>query len=420
MSVSNSKLKMLSLFTGAGGLDLGFEAAGFETLACVEVDSQARQTLALNRPEWDLLSAQDVHDLPIDNLTGLLGLQVGELDLLLGGPPCQPFSKAAYWREGKASLLNDPRANTLHAMLDVAENLLPRAIVIENVPAIAYRGQNEGIRFIRRRLREINRKYGTSYVSSLTVLNAVEFGAPQIRERAFIVVLRDGRKFRSPLPTNHAKVSDARNERLFSAVTAGDALLDVAPTASELKHLELKGKWADLLPTIPEGHNYLFHTPKGEGLPLFGWRTRYWSFLLKLKQDLPSWTISANPGPAIGPFHWENRLLSVREMCRLQAFPDNWEVCGNYRAARRQIGNAVPPPLGEAVARRLKSLLSNEIYSKHLNLAQKARLRPIRYVPPQPVPEKYLTLIGDHKDHPGSGLGPAAINWSSLNSTGNR
>ena len=88
--------------------------------------------------------------------------------------------------------------------------------------------------------------------------------------------------------------------------------------------LTVGGKWADLLPTIPEGQNYLWHTNRGGGSQLFGWRTRYWSFLLKLAKNLPSWTIQAHPGSSIGPFHWRNRKLSVPEMCRLQTFPTAW------------------------------------------------------------------------------------------------
>ena len=88
------------------------------------------------------------------------------------------------------------------------------------------------------------------------------------------------------------------------------------------------GKWAGLLPTIPEGENYLFHTRLGGGRPLFGYRTRYWSFLLKLAKDEPSWTLQAHPGPATGPFHWANRPLTVQEMLRLQSSqqPGEWRA----------------------------------------------------------------------------------------------
>src|SRR3712207_2104614 len=109
----------------------------------------------------------------------------------------------------------------------------------------------------------------------------------------------------------------------------------------------MTGKWADLMPSIPEGRNYLWHTSRSGGLPLFGWRTRYWNFLLKLAKDQPSWTIQAQPGPATGPFHWESRKLSAAELGRLQTFPDGL-VYGCTRAGvQRLAGNAVPSALAE-------------------------------------------------------------------------
>jgi len=110
-----------------------------------------------------------------------------------------------------------------------------------------------------------------------------------------------------------------------------------------------------LLKSIPEGKNYLWHTPRGAGEPLFGWRTRYWSFLLKLSKGQPSWTIQAEPGPATGPFHWRNRLLSIQELVRLQTFPDEYEIVGSRRSAQMQVGNAVPPFLAEQVTIALRA-----------------------------------------------------------------
>src|SRR5207302_1512865 len=89
------------------------------------------------------------------------------------------------------------------------------------------------------------------------------------------------------------------------------------------------GYWTGLLPSIPEGRNYLYHTRHGGGVELFGSRRRYWSFLLKLAQDLPAWTIPAKPGPSTGPFHWESRPLAVEELLRIQSFPADWNIAGN-------------------------------------------------------------------------------------------
>lgn len=404
----NSQLKTVSVYTGAGGLDIGFEAAGFQIIVAIEMDPDARATIEFNRPEWGLLGEGDVLSIRPDAVLAKAGCVPGEVDALIGGPPCQPFSKSAYWARGETRRLNDPRAETIGAMMDLAEALLPRAIVIENVRGIAYRKKDEALRLVRRRLRAINKSHSTSYRTCVFHLHATEFGVPQIRERAFIVALRDGGTFRAPLPI-HARLPEVNGGRLSPCPRAWDALADVAPTAEEAANLRLSGKWAGLVPSIPEGANYLWHTERGGGLPLFGWRTRYWSFLLKLAKNLPSWTIQAEPGPATGPFHWESRLLSVAEMARIQTFPAGWRFAGDYRSARRQIGNAVPAALGEAVARRLRSVLLSEPYDKTIALAVKRRNDLPAASAPAPVAPSYLPRMGVHRAHPGHGKGPGAL-----------
>jgi DNA (cytosine-5)-methyltransferase 1 len=151
--------------------------------------------------------------------------------------------------------------------------------------------------------REINTRAGTNYVLSWAVLNSADYGVPQIRQRFFLVGHREGKKFRFPELTHTDLLA---NHELFESrkrpyVAAWYALRDVRPKKSE--DLKVRGRWADLLPSIPEGENYLWHTDRKGGLSLFGWRTRYWSFLLKLAKNRPSWTIQAQAGPAIGPFH---------------------------------------------------------------------------------------------------------------------
>lgn len=406
------RLKAVSVFTGAGGLDIGFEAAGFQTLVSIEKDPDARATIELNRQEWGLLDEGDVLRIQPDTVLAKAGCVPREVDVLIGGPPCQPFSKSAFWTRGDTRRLGDPRAGTIGAMMDLAEALLPRAIVIENVRGIAYRKKDEALHLVRRRLRAINKAHGTSYRTSISYLHATEFGVPQIRERAFIVALRDGGTFRNPLSTN-ARSPEANGGRLPPCPRAWDALAGLMPTPEDEINLRLSGKWAGLIPSIPEGANYLWHTERRGGLPLFGWRTRYWSFLLKLAKHLPSWTIQAEPGPATGPFHWENRLLSVAEMARIQTFPAGWRFAGDYRSARRQIGNAVPAALGEAVARRLRSVLLHEPYDRALTLAMKRRSDLPAANSPTKVMPAYLSLIGRHRAHPGHGKGPGALRASS-------
>src|SRR4029453_17215585 len=119
----------------------------------------------------------------------------GKTDLLVGGPPCQPFSKSGYWHNGDSARLGDPRADTLHSYLRTLELARPRAFLLENVPGLAFNKKSEGLTFLRDQIQAINRRTGTSYSFSAARLNAVEFGVPQIRERVFVVGSRDGNEF---------------------------------------------------------------------------------------------------------------------------------------------------------------------------------------------------------------------------------
>ncbi|MBM0169166.1 DNA cytosine methyltransferase [Altererythrobacter sp. C41] len=401
-SKRQAPLNVVSLYTGAGGLDLGFEAAGFITCAAVELDANARMTLEDNRPQWVQPENGNALEIDPDALLTTAGLQRQQVDALIGGPPCQPFSKSAFWAAGTTRRLDDPRARTLGAMLDLAEAILPRVLVIENVRGIAYREKDEAMTLVQQRLGQINERHGTRYTSTVTYLQATDFGVPQMRERAFLVSFRDGQTFEAPeaitgVSTNH------------TAPTAWDAIGDLVLDDAQVERLAARGKWAGLLPSVPEGQNYLWHTDRGGGLPLFGWRTRYWSFLLKLAKDRPAWTIQADPGPATGPFHWDSRLLSIEEMARLQSFPIGYRFAGDYRAARRQIGNAVPPALAEAVARRISSILLHQTYRSSLTLAVPSRGTPPAPAEVKQVADQFRILAGHHEAHPGTGKGPAAL-----------
>jgi DNA (cytosine-5)-methyltransferase 1 len=191
--------------------------------------------------------------------------------------------------------------------------------------------------------------------------------------------------------------------------TAWDAIGDWDETnwSADLKPT---GKWAGLLTSIPEGKNYLWHTPRGDGQPLFGWRTRYWSFLLKLSKRKPSWTIQSYPGPATGPFHWRNRLLSIEELARLQTFPKNYEIVGDRRSAICQVGNAVPCAIGELLGLEIRRQFFGERHvRRRLRLVPPRRADCPRSYPCRAVPSRYLHLRASHPPHPGKGLGPGAL-----------
>lgn len=405
MSRSPDGRSVLSLFTGAGGLDIGLEAAGFEPVLCVEIDSDSRETLTRNRPGWRLSDPGDIHQLGPGRLLRQAGLRPRQLTLLAGGPPCQPFSKSMYWTTGDAPRLHDPRAKTLHAYLDVLEATLPQALLFENVKGFAFGGKDEGLRFLERGLRRINKEHSTSYLPHIITLNAADYGVPQSRERVFVLASIDGRQIGLPEPTH----GHGPNKEPFLATWDAIGELDVDSWPAEL---DASGRWARLLPSIPEGRNYLWHTPRNPengGRPLFGWRTRFWSFLLKLAKVQPSWTIQAEPGPATGPFHWKSRLLSIGEMARLQTFPRRYEIVGFRRSAHRQVGNAVPSAIGELLGLELRRQLLGDHVRRGLRLLPERRSD---CPPPErvaPVPRDYLKLSAEHEDHPGPGRGPGAL-----------
>jgi len=393
-----SKPKVISLFSGAGGLDYGFEAAGFETAVAVEMNADCCNTLRANR-SWPVIE-RDVMAVGSAELLRVGRLKKGQASVLIGGPPCQPFSKSGYWARRDSLRLADPRANTLAAYLRVLEDTRPHAFVLENVEGLAYRGKDEGLRLLLDAIDGINKRTRSKYLPTVKVLNAAEYGVPQVRKRVLMIGMRDGSEFEFPAVT-HGESGGCEPWR-----TAWDALGDVKVDPSE--DLRLRGRWVDLLPSIPEGHNYLWHTSRMAGEPLFGWRRRYWSFLLKLAKRQPSWTIQAQPGPASGPFHWDNRRLSMREMCRLQTFPDDIHITGSRGEVQRQVGNAVPSALAEVIGRALRRQALGERCSTKATLVPRARDDVPAAAVPGPVPFKFWSLRGDHEEHPGTGRGYGA------------
>jgi DNA (cytosine-5)-methyltransferase 1 len=395
-----AELRVISLFSGAGGIDYGLEAAGFKTSVAVEVDPDCCETLRLNRP-WPVLE-RDIVGLSPDEILAAGRLRRGQAALLVGGPPCQPFSKASFWRGGESKRLLDPRAATLDAYLRVLEHALPQAFLLENVEGLSYRGKDEGLQHILESVEKINRRTKARYKTSLKVINSAGYGVPQSRRRLIIVGIQENASFEFPQET-HSEDSG----ELLRFTTAWDAIGDL--TADETEGLAVTGRWGDLLPSIPEGHNYLWHTAEMGNKAIFGWRTRYWSFLLKLAKTKPSWTISASPGPGTGPFHWNNRRLSVREMCRLQTFPDSIQLAGSRLSMQRQVGNAVPSLLAEVLGRSLRT----QVFGGRRRSAPLQLLPPDRGPAPPPerprtAPKRFASMIRDRAPHPGTGLGPGA------------
>ncbi len=361
-------MRAISLFSGAGGLDLGCEAAGFITAAAVENSSAARTTLLANREKYfplltDEAILPDIVETPVDQIIDRAGISSGEAALVHGGPPCTPFSKSGYWLAYKRAG-EDPKASLLDNFVEVVRVAQPQAFLMENVFALAYRNQNRAVfeRFVRG-------VTAAGYSFDYSVLVAADFGVPQNRQRLICVGIRQdlldtpAALWRFPWPrATHSGPHETRSgwdESLPRHRSAAEAFegLNEANNPPEPEEV-VRGKYAEELRAVPPGDNYLWWTAhRGHPEPRFKWRSRYWTFLLKLHPDRPSPTIQGQPGPWVGPFHWENRRLRVAELKRLMEFPDDFVVTGSRRDQQLQLGNAVPPRLGQIVAHQLAAEL---------------------------------------------------------------
>lgn len=353
------------MFTGAGGLDAGCEAAGFQTVAAVENNQRAIETLVANQPRrFGSLAPEaifrEIIGLDPDRILDAAALASGDVDLLHGGPPCTPFSKSGYWLEYKR-LGADPKASLLDSYISVLTKTQPKAFLMENVYGLAYRNQNRTV--LQRFLRGVSE---AGYSHDYRILLAADYGAPQLRQRMFCVGFRtdllechpSAWKFAWPNPS-HSGPHETRvgwDESLPPHRTAGEALngLQAVPEPEEV----VSGTYEEELRAVPPGENYLWWTAhRGHPEPRFRWRSRYWNFLLKLHPDRPSPTIQGQPGPWVGPFHWESRRLRLVELKRLMTFPDDFIVTGSRREQQLQLGNAVPPVLAQTVAEAVSAEL---------------------------------------------------------------
>lgn len=334
-------MRAISLFSGCGGLDIGLHRAGYRTVLATDVEPICSQTWADNFPTVPFLTKR-MGDLTRQDIVEALGGRLQKIDLLAGGPPCPPFSKSRFYRKDKPRALDDPNGwETINGFLNVLDWVRPRSFLLENVKGLTYGVHSEALEAIVRRAENLG------YTVTVGVLNAADFGVPQIRERCFVVGSFDG-KIELPVPT-HSKDGRQGTDRW---VSAGEAIsdLDTDEAACDAGHFA-GGRHHDLLRLVPPGDNYLFFTEKrGHPDPKFKWRSRYWSFLLKLSPDMPSWTIQARRSNNMGPFHWRNRILRIEEIKRLQTFPDDFLLAGTIEQQWRQIGNAVPPLLAQLVA----------------------------------------------------------------------
>lgn len=348
MSKSFNAPTVVSLFSGAGGIDIGFHRAGYRILLSTDIWPLACQTLEKNKMGGEVITG-DIRE--IDFLT-LKKKMKRKIDVLVGGPPCPPFSKSRFYRvEKKRGLHDESGAFTVEEYFRAVEQLNPSVFLFENVHGFVYKPHIQALEFLKDKSNELG--YSVEY----KVVNAADYGVPQTRERFICVgVKKNLKRFQYPQPTHKdaAEIGGDDKNTLSPWVTCGDVLSDLDFDLPEDEKMQAGSKDKELLKLVPPGENYLFFTKeRGHPTPLFKWRSRYWSFLLKLSPRRPSWTIQASHSNNMGPFHWKNRFLRISEIKRIQTFPDDYVILGSYRDQWRQIGNAVPPKLAQIFAKAI-------------------------------------------------------------------
>ena len=325
----------LSLFSGAGGLDLGFHDAGFCIHSMVELEPQFAATLQANSgfAGAPLESARVV----CQDIRTYKGLDLPKIDFVLGGPPCQTFSAAGRRSHGVMGV-DDPRGALFLEYLRLLELLEPEAFLFENVYGITGAQGGRPWRLI------VESFKSAGYDLSYRILDTADYGVPQHRERLIIVGTRR-RPFEFPRPT-HGPDSPT----VAPHFAAGTAIEDLR-TATPNGNLSVRGRYGHLLNEIPPGLNYSYFTEKlGHPRPVFAWRSKFSDFLYKADPKMPVRTIKAQGGQYTGPFHWDSRRFTLDELKRLQTFPDSFRIHGNNQVVIHQIGNSVPPQLARILA----------------------------------------------------------------------
>lgn len=339
------KINVLSLFTGGGGLDVGFHQAGFNISGCLEIDKPSCDTLRLNRGRYVENNCQIINA----DITTLdpSELKIGQIDFMIGGPPCQSFS-AAGRRAGGVTGLNDTRGSLFWYYCKFLEHFKPKGFLFENVRGILNANKSEAWKIIKESFS------GLGYTLNYRVLDAADYGIPQHRERVILVGTRSEEPFKFPRPT-HGPDSPDRKPHL----TARSAFADIDDPNEIVP--PYGGKYGDLLPEIPPGMNYLYFTEKmGHPEPRFAWRSKFSGFLYKLDPDGLSKTVVAHQGRYDGPFHWKNRKLNLAEMKRIQGFPDDYLFVNSKVESTKQIGNSVAPKF----AFNLAKAVMNQFFEK--------------------------------------------------------
>lgn len=344
-----SKIQGLSFFSGGGGLDIGAQMAGIKVLTSLDFEKDAIATLKANRFfSHTQHRLEDIRNVKGTDFSEILRISNPEKLVLLGGPPCQPFSKAGYWKTLAQRLGPDDPRNMIGSYLGIIDEIKPDGFILENVESILHPHNKQAVEDLAEALEQMHYNY------VLVKANACDYGVPQKRKRVFFIASKKKIGEKRPLQTHSDEVGS--NLLPYERVIDWIGRFDKPENISEADSTE--GLHHDSLIQVPPGSNYIALSEKRGHIPgLFKAGTRYWTFLLKLHPYLPSWTIIAQPGHWEGPFHWNNRRLRNEELAAIQTFPLDYKFMGSPRSVHRQIGNAVPCLLAKSMCEFLKEII---------------------------------------------------------------
>jgi DNA (cytosine-5)-methyltransferase 1 len=358
-------LKALSLFSGAGGMDIGIKKSGFNVLAEIEMDKYCCETLRAaverEKTETKVIEA-DIQTIDLSGLSDSLNIDENELDLLFGGPPCQPYSLA-----GKQNALNDVRGPLLFEIVRFAEHFKPKVIMLEQVKGLlsAKNPEHERGGVFKRLMSDLNR---IGYVPTWQLCLAADYGVAQLRERVFVVAAKGSNNFSFPDKT-HSSSGKAGSFCELPYATVGDASKELGMPDRKIKGTAFQrlDSHVDVTPErdrerisyVPEGSYLAAQTHVGKEIRR-SLQPKDTTKYLRLSRQKPSNTLRC--GEIF--FHpTEDRYLTPREYMRIHGYDDSYTLRGPIRSRtgavknldqHRQVANSVPPPLAEVIGTQIR------------------------------------------------------------------
>jgi len=347
-NINFSKTHAIGFFSGAGGLDIGTQLANVKVISSMDFNKDSVATMKKNKFfQHTAHFHKNIQEISANNYDTIIKENNPEKLILVGGPPCQPFSKAGYWKTHEHRLGSDDPRNMIGQYLRLIEELKPDGFVLENVESILHPKNIDAVE----KLEEAIDKLGYHHIKFKA--NGIDFGIPQKRKRVFFIASKN-KIIGQPKKTHGSQKEILQDSSLLPYERVIDWIGKYDSPKYSDGYDSTEGKYHDDLLAVPPGKNYIALTAKrGYPNPKFVAGKRYWTFLLKLHPNLPSWTIIASPGHWEGPFHWNNRRLRLKELAAIQTFPEDYKFVGSRRSVHKQIGNAVPPLLGKIIVEHL-------------------------------------------------------------------